>query len=121
LIVFVYANKDVDNNIEDALDAIFAYVDEDIEEIKDVFDIELEGNVEDCFERIVLTNNIEGVKDACEIAFNNKVNFVKDVPMHAIANTNILQANKEDEAIEDVSMLIIANKNYLELDVFFLM
>lgn len=103
---FVYANRDVNSNIEDALNARFAYVDKNIEGdvasrcIRDVFNIEVERNI----------NNV------CEIAFNSKDCFVEIVSMHAIANINILEEdNFVDNKVEDVSMSIIVKKKYIEI------
>lgn len=93
MIVFVYANKDVNNNIEDTLNTMFIYVD------KNIID-----NVAN-----------KDIKDVRQVTFNNKDCFVKIVSMHTITNINNLKKdNKIKTNIEDVSMLIIVDRLYLE-------
>jgi len=106
---FVYASKDIDNDVKNALNVIFAYIRKDVEDdiaskrIKDVFNIEVERNVD----------------DICEIAFNNKDCFVKVVLIHTIANIDILEednfASNIEDNIENVLMLIIIKRSNVEL------
>lgn len=107
---FVYANKDINNNIKDAFNVIFANINKDIEDniaskrVRDIFNIKVERNV----------NNI------CEVAFNNKNRFIKIVSIYTIANINILEednfASNIEDNIENVSMLIIIKRSNIELD-----
>jgi hypothetical protein len=107
---FAYANKDIDNNIEDAFNIIFVYVDKDIEDdvaskrVRNVFNIEVERNI----------------NDVCEITFDDKNCFIKIISMHAIANINILEednfASNIEDNIEDVLILIIVKISNVELD-----
>lgn len=107
---FVYANKDINNNIKDAFNVIFANINKDIEDniaskrVRDIFNIKVERNV----------NNI------CEVAFNNKNRFIKIVSIYKIANINILEeddfASNIEDNIENVSMLIIIKRSNIELD-----
>lgn len=107
---FVYANKDINNNIKDAFNVIFANINKDIEDniaskrVRDIFNIKVERNV----------NNI------CEVAFNNKDRFIKIVSIYTIANINILEednfASNIEDNIENVSMLIIIKRSNIELD-----
>jgi len=106
---FVYASKDIDNNVKNALNVIFAYIRKDVEDniasrrIKNVFNIEVEPNVD----------------DICEIAFNNKDCFVKIVLIYTIANIDILEednfASNIEDNIENVLMLIIIKRSNVEL------
>jgi len=107
---FVYANKDINNNIKDAFNVTFANINKDIEDniaskrVRDIFNIKVERNV----------NNI------CEVAFNNKNRFIKIVSIYTIANINILEednfASNIEDNIENVSMLIIIKRSNIELD-----
>jgi uncharacterized protein YqfA (UPF0365 family) len=103
---FAYASEDIDKNVKDTLDVIFAYVDKDVEDnvaskrIRNIFNVEVERNVD----------------NVCEITFNNKNRFVKVVSMHTIANTNILEKELFASNVEGVSMLIIVKRFNIELD-----
>jgi hypothetical protein len=78
---FAYANKDINDNVKDTFNVIFAYVDKDVENdvaskcIKNIFNVKVERNV----------------NDVCKITFNNKNRFVKVVSIYTIVNTNILK------------------------------
>ncbi len=102
--IFVYVNKDVANDVEDARDIFEIAFNNKACFVKDACDVANKDVInvckivfddKDCFVKIVLTNS---VKDACEIAFDSKDNFVNNV--------------------KDVSILIIINRDYVELDFF---
>lgn len=103
---FAYASEDIDNNVKDTLNAIFTYVDKDVEDnvaskrVRNIFNVEVERNVD----------------DVCEITFNNKDRSVKVVSMHTIANTNILEKDNFASNVEGMSMLIIVKRFNIELD-----
>jgi len=104
---FAYASRDINKNIKDVFDTIFAQVDKDIDD-----------NIEDAF-KIAL--NSKNILDAFNVIFvyldrdlaSDKDRFTKIVSIQIITNKNILEINNK---IEDVLMLIIVNRNYIELD-----
>jgi len=101
LIVFAYAGKDVNDNVEDNIeDSVTG------RRVRDAFNVELGDNNRDRFVEVVsilvIANRIEG----------HFVDNIEDVSMFAIANKNILGTNNK---IGGVLMLIITNRLYLEL------
>ncbi len=127
LIVFAHAGGGVDDDVGDALDAIFAHVGGDVggaldaifvhvgggvggdvigRRVRGAFDVELGSNKGGRFvgivSMLVMANRVEG----------DFVDNVEGVSMLAMANKDILGA---DDKIEGVSMLVMANKSYLEL------
>lgn len=100
MIVFAHVDKDVRDNVEDALDAILE------DNARDIHEVAFDSR--DCF-----------VKDACEVVFNDKDCFVEMVSMYAIANINILVigdfVDNVEGNVKGVSILIIINRDHVEL------
>lgn len=126
LIVFAHAGGGVDDDVGDALDAIFAHVGGDVggaldaifvhvgggvggdvigRRVRGAFDVGLGGNKGGRFvgvvSMLVMANRVEG-------AF---VGNVGGVSMLAMADKDILGA---DDKIEGVSMLVMVDRPYLE-------
>jgi len=114
---FAYANRNIDNNIKDILDAIFAYVNKNVannvvdKDIKDICKITFNNK-----ERFIKDNSIQIITNKIEDNFvNNIVCFVKIVSIHTIANTNNLVIDNFANNVENILMLIIVIKKHVKV------